>query len=169
MNTKIAGKGLLLFFGLFAVVLDIVQAQSWQNLYVAQLTVNCEDTSAFYRVRSQHSNGARDRQWLWECRGVVDTAFDDCQWTDYLNSLDQPIYFQCDHNYVLTGVNSYYYHDNGAGDRRWKAKCCKSSDHFVQDCRVSGYVNTYDSYMDFSVDSPEVFTGFFNSYMHSLG
>ena len=165
MNTKIARKGLLLFFELFVVVLDIVQAQSWQNNYDQELTVDCGDTSALYRVRSQHSNGAEDRQWLWECRTVVDTAFDDCQWTGYLNSFDQPIYYQCDHNYVLTGVNSY--HDNGAEDRRWKAKCCKSSDHFVQDCRVSGYINSYDSYMDFSVDSPEVFTGFFSAHMNS--
>ena len=75
MNAKIAGTGLLLFFGL---VLDIVQAQNWQNNYDAELTVECGDTSALYRVRSRHSNSAEDRQWLWECRVVVDTAFDNC-------------------------------------------------------------------------------------------
>ena len=131
------------------------------------LNVDCGTTSALYRVRSEHSDDYEDRQWQWECRNVVDTAFKNCKWTDYLNGVDQPIYFQCDHDYVLTGVNSSY--NNEASDRRWKAKCCKSSDHFVHDCRVSGYINSYDSYMDFSVDYPEVFTGFFSSYMNSSG
>ena len=85
-----------------------------------------------------------------------------CKWTDYLNRFDQRIYFQCDHDYVLTGVNSYHY--DGACDRRWKAKCCKSLSHFVQKCRVSGYINSYHSYMDFSVDSLEVFTGLFSAH-----
>ena len=161
MNTKIAGKHLL-YFGLFVVVPTIVEAQIWQNNYNAQLTVDCGNTSALYRVRSQTGIEAEDRQWLWECRDVVDTAFNDCKWTDYLNRFDQPIYFQCDHDYVLTGVNSYHY--DGAGDRRWKAKCCKSLDHFVQNCRVSGYINSYHSYMDFSVDSQEVFTGLFGAH-----
>ena len=163
MNTKIARNFLLLCFGLFVVVLDTVQAQIWQNNYVAELNVNCSDTAAIYSVRSQHSDEDQDRQWLWECRDVVDTVFDDCELTEYLNGFDQPIYFQCDHDYVLTGVYSYY--DNGTEDRRWKAKCCKSSDHFVQDCRVSGYINSYDSYMNFSVHSPEVFTGFYSAHM----
>ena len=166
MNTKIAGKRLL-YFGLFVLVPAIVEAQIWQNYYGGPLHVDCGTTSALYRVRSQHSNNTQDRQWLWECRSVVDTAFDDCEWTAYLNSFNQPIYFQCDHDYVLTGVNSYY--NNEAEDRRWKAKCCKSSDHFVQDCRVSRYINSYDSYVDFSVDSPEVFTGFFSALMNSPG
>ena len=73
MNTKIAGKRLL-YFGLFVVVPTIVQAQIWQNNYNAQLTVDCGNTSALYRVRSQTSIEAEDRQWLWECRDVVDTA-----------------------------------------------------------------------------------------------
>ena len=163
MKTKIAGKRLL-YFGLFVVV---VQGQIWQNYYNAPLNVECGTTSALYRVISQHSSDTEDRHWLWECRNVIDTAFEDCEWTAYLNSFHQPIYFQCDHDYVLTGVHSYY--NNGTEDRRWKAKCCKSSDHYVQDCRVSGYINSYDSYMDFSVDSPEVFTGFFSARMHSPG
>ena len=164
MNTKIPGKNLL-YFGLFVVVLTIVQAQNWQNNYSAYLEVNCGITSALYRVRSQTSIEGEDRQWLWECRVVVDGGFDDCQWTGYLNSFNQPIYFQCAHDYVLTGVISYY--GNGADDRQWQAQCCKSFDHFVQDCRVSGYINTYDSDIDFSVNSPEVFTGFFSAHMNS--
>ena len=151
MNTKIAAK-LLLFFGLFVV------AQSWQNAYDGDLNVDCGGTSALYRVRSEHSNGAEDRQWQWECRNVY-TAFDHCYWTGYLNNFDQPIYYKCNHDYVLAGVHSY--HDNGPEDRQWKARCCKSSDHFVQDCRITGHINSYDSYMDFMVLSPEVFTGFF--------
>ena len=73
MNTKIAGKHLL-YFGLFVVVPTIVEAQIWQNNYNAQLTVDCGNTSALYRVRSQTGIEAEDRQWLWECRDVVDTA-----------------------------------------------------------------------------------------------
>ena len=164
MKTKIAGKRLL-YFGVFVVVLAIVQAQIWQNNYGGPLNVQCGFTSALNRVRSQHSDETEDRQWLWECRNVG--SFDDCEWTTYLNLFDQPIYFQCDHDYVLIGVRSYY--DNEAKDRRWKAKCCKSSNHFVQHCRVSGYINSYDSFMDFSVDSPDVFTGFFSASMNSPG
>ena len=164
MNTKIAGKRLL-FFRLLVVVPAIVQAQSWQNDYQADLNVDCGNASALYRVKSQHSNDYEDRQWLWECRNVVDTAFENCKWTDLLNGVDQPIYFQCDHDYVITGVYSSY--NNGPKDRQWKAKCCKSLDHFVQDCRVSGQINSYDSDMDFSVDYPEVFTGFYSAHLDS--
>ena len=153
MKPKIAGKHLL-YFGLFVVVLAIVQAQIWQNNYGGQLNVHCGFTSALNKVKSQHSDEIEDRQWLWECRNVVYSSFDDCEWTTYLIN-------QCDHDYVLIGVKSYY--DNEAKVRRWKTKCCKSSNHFVQHCRVSGYINSYDSYMDFSVDSPEVFTGFFSA------
>ena len=164
MHTMIAAKHLL-YFGLFVVAPTIVEAQMWQNNYTSPLNVDCGTTSALYRVISQHSSNAEDRHWLWGCHKVVDTAFEDCEWTVYLNSVHQPIYFQCNHDYVLTGVYSSY--NNGASDRQWKAKCCKSSDHFVQDCRLSGYINSYDSYMDFSVDSPEVFTGFFSAHMNS--
>ena len=160
MNTTIARK-FLLFFGLFVVAI----AQIWQNDYGAELNVDCGKTSALYRVMSEHSNDNEDRQWRWECLKVVDTPFDQCaESSDYLNEFDLPLYFKCDQDYVLTGVHSYY--DSVYKDRRWKAKCCKSSDHFVQDCRISGYINEdgYDSYIDYFVDLPEVFTGFFSAH-----
>ena len=50
MNTKVAGKRLL-FVGLLIVVPAIVQAQSWQNDYHADLNVDCGNASALYKVR----------------------------------------------------------------------------------------------------------------------
>ena len=160
MNTKIAGK-VLLFFGLFVVTI----AQNWQNDYHENLNVECGDTSALYGVRSQHSNDEEDRQWLWECRKVVDTPFNECtEWSGYLNELDLPLYFKCNQDYVLTGVQSYY--SSVHLDRKWKAKCCKSSDHFTQDCQISDHINDdgYDSDIDFFANPLEVFTGLFSAH-----
>ena len=132
----------------------------WQNSYDSPLKVQCSNKEGFYLVKSQHSNGAEDRQWEWHCRRVATKNFDKTPWTGYINSFDEPIFFNCQKNHFLCGVESY--HSNHAEDRRWKFKCCHSPNHFTRNCHLSGYVNSWDGWMNYQVGNNEVITGVYS-------
>ena len=111
-------------------------------------------------MKSQHSDGTEDRQWEWTCRNVATKRFDKEHWTDYVNSFDEPIFFNCPKNHILCGVESY--HSNDAEDRRWKFRCCHSPGHFTKNCYLTEYVNEWDGMMDHSVGKNEVITGVYS-------
>ena len=152
-------------FVLLGIFLIVPASLEWQNNWDAVLDVSCADKQGFYRVRSQHSNYYEDRLWQWDCKSALKNSFDDCYWTQFLNSWDDPIYTSCEPHYILAGV--YSYHVNWAEDRRWKIRCCMADNYFTRNCEVSAYVNEYDAYMDFSVSSPRVFTGIFSAHKNS--
>jgi lipoyltransferase 1 len=55
------------------------------------------------------------------------------------------------------GVHSW--HHNGAEDRRFKFKCCRTRKSCARDCRWTGYVNYWDAYMSYAVPSGYFITG----------
>ena len=158
-----ASETMLLLLGILFLVPSTFE---WQNGWDGSLNVQCSDKQGFYRVRSQHSNYYEDRLWQWDCHTVAEKSFSgECYWTGWLNGWDQPVYAQCEPNYILAGVNSY--HVNWAEDRRWKIRCCQAENHFTRNCEVSNYLNWYDGWMDYSVSAPKVFTGIFSAHMNS--
>ena len=134
--------------------------QQWQNSYDGNLKVECGKRQGFNRVRSQHSNGAEDRIWQWDCVDVAKADFGYCYWSGYVNNFDYPMFYQCPSNYIMNGVESY--HDNGHEDRRWKFKCCWALNHFTRNCHLTDYINNWDAVMDYTSDNPYIFNGFFS-------
>ena len=128
----------------------------WQNGLDGDLDYNCPDRQAFYRVRSEHDNGAEDRVWQWDCKTVTEIS-PMCYETGYVNDLDSLMLFQCNADHVMAGV--YSYHHNGAEDRQWKFTCCRAEGYYTKNCYFSDYVNGLDGTMDYSVTSRRVFFG----------
>lgn len=134
---------------------------SLDNCYDEELHVSCNYRSAFYRVRSYHKNCREDRIWKWYCRTMTKSGYSlSCYWTGYQNYWDEPLLFKCPANYIIGGVRSY--HDNGREDRRWKFKCCRATHHYTRNCKISGYVNSWDGDMDYSTSSGYAFVGAFS-------
>ena len=137
----------------------------WQNEMDHPLLVSCGRKQALQRVRSYHSNDHEDRRWQWDCRAVAKLDWSYCYWTGYQNTWDQPFVFECPHNRVLTGVNSY--HHNKHEDRRWRFRCCEAPRHFKENCDWTGYINNWDTNIDFNlIGTQRVFVGAF-SYHHN--
>ena len=96
--------------------------------YDAEWTESCSGYnnghSALIRGYSTHSNSKEDRQWQWRC-GHLDLekyALDNCAYTGYLNTWDDPVNFYCPDNGVIRSIWSK--HDNGKEDRLWRFECC---------------------------------------------
>ena len=133
----------------------------FQNNYDGVLHVNCNPRDGMYRVASVHSNHHEDRIWSWECRRVIrshDTPR--CGQTGYVNQYDDPMFFTCGANQYIAGV--YSEHDNYREDRRWKFTCCSAPNHYTRSCRLTGFVNDYDSPIHFIAGPDEVMTGVFS-------
>lgn len=81
-----------------------------------------------------------------------------CYWTGYINGFDEPIAFTCPANYYMGGISSY--HDNRSEDRRFNVQCCYPYGMASHECAITGYVNWWDSYVDYSAPSDHIFTGF---------
>ena len=138
----------------------------WQNNYDGVLNVECSDKQGLYRVVSQYSSPTRDRQWQWDCHEVTKTTFTECYWTDnWENVWDEPFFFQCPANYILTGVNSI--HSNYYEDRRWKFRCCHAENHFTKNCFASDYINDWNQFIEYSVDQSYVFTGVYSYHVNA--
>lgn len=134
---------------------------SLDNCYDGSLYEQCNSRSAFYRVISYHKNCREDRIWDWRCKTVVKSgSFSQCSWTSYQNNWDQPLFFRCPSNQVIRGVSSY--HDNGKEDRRWRFQCCKANKHYTRNCKISGYVNSWDGNMDFNAGGNYAIVGAFS-------
>lgn len=139
---------------------DLARMQ-YQNSYDGPLSVSCYGIQGMYKVTSVHSNYHEDRIWMWECRNVVNSgSLDSCSKTDYVNEFDLPMNFLCPANKYIAGVESH--HDNGVEDRRWKFTCCGISGKITTSCRQTGYVNNFDTPINFEASNGEVITGVYS-------
>ena len=157
------GKLVVLFlhvYDTFTTLIGETADIQWNNYWDGYLRVDCGISQGIRRVRSVHDNSREDRLWLWECHTIAESPWDHCYWTGYVNWFDQPFYSQCAANYVLNGIISY--HDNGYEDRRWRFYCCHAPRYTTKNCFVTGYINTWDGWMDYGVGYPYVFTGAFS-------
>ena len=130
----------------------------YQNDWDGPLHVTCNTAQgeALYLVQSVYSKYKRDRRWMWQCKQIVPGAMRCDTWSkeyDY----DQTFNFQCDPNYVLTGVQSV--HSNKKEDRMWKFRCCKAEGHCTRPCSSSNYINNLGGYMHYRAPHIRVFTG----------
>ncbi|KAK3790556.1 hypothetical protein RRG08_060603 [Elysia crispata] len=118
----------------------------------------CPYGKVLTRLYSVHSNRREDRRWDFTCSsppaGANPTS---CYWTGYVNYWDEPLSFQCSSNHIIAGVNSY--HSNRREDRRFKFKCCSDSGYTTRSCYLTGYINAWDSTLDYTVPSGKVLTG----------
>ena len=132
----------------------------WDNDWDGVLNRQCPKGQAFYRVKSQHSDGREDRLWEFHCRKFDDLS-NNCYWTGYVNDWDGPLFSTCAPNALMTGV--YSYHDNGREDRRWNFKCCYvSGGRRSIDCHLTGLVNSWDASMDYRAWPGAALTGMFS-------
>ena len=124
--------------------------------------MECGNQEGFWKIRSEHDNGAEDRVWEWSCRRIAQTDFDRVHWSDWtVNDFDQPFMFLCPSNEFLCGVDSY--HDNGPEDRRFNFKCCHSPSHFTRNCQITDYTNWFDQPIHAELShGSQVFTGVYS-------
>ena len=121
----------------------------------------CHNGEVLTRVYSYHSNGAEDRRWSFSCGSAPGGASPyDCYWTNYVNTWDEPINFMCSMDYVIAGIQSYHW--NEAEDRRFKFKCCKDSSYETYSCSLTGYLQSWDQTLDYTVPSGKVLVGWFS-------
>ena len=79
----------------------------------------CSGYRALKFIQSHHSNNKEDRQFYFKCRAVNPKyQLWNCGWTGYVNNWDSTINYNCPHNGILRGVESY--HHNHYEDRRWR-------------------------------------------------
>jgi len=78
-----------------------------------------------------------------------------------MNGYDGVMDFKIDG--VITGFQSW--HDNGKEDRRWKVKWCKTSSGIKKEgCYLTGYINGWDSTMDYTVPLGRAVVGMYSHH-----
>ncbi|XP_061435679.1 hemagglutinin/amebocyte aggregation factor-like [Lethenteron reissneri] len=97
-------------------------ATSYVNNFDEKLDFTCPFNSIVSGIGSYHSNDAEDRRWKFTCTMQANVCMGACQWTDYLNDFDAPIFWVTPDSRYLVGAHSY--HSNDAEDRRWKFQFC---------------------------------------------
>ena len=132
----------------------------FQNHFDRALFVQCHGAKGMYRVQSVHNNRREDRVWNWECRQVAHRGYPRCWHTGFVNDFDQPMFFMCNKDQYIAGVESH--HSNHHEDRRWKFLCCSVPHHKTSSCRITGFVNEFDGHMNFWAGHGEVITGVFS-------
>ena len=84
----------------------------------------CGGKSALVDVKSWHDSGKEDRSFEFKCKDINDDyRLVQCGWTDWLNSFDERLDYQCPNNGVIRTLQSY--HNNYKEDRRFAFECCK--------------------------------------------
>ncbi|XP_032834155.1 hemagglutinin/amebocyte aggregation factor-like isoform X2 [Petromyzon marinus] len=97
-------------------------ATSYVNTFDEKLDFTCPFNSIVSGIGSYHNNDAEDRRWKFTCTMQANVCLGACQWTDYLNDFDSPIFWVAPDSRYLVGAHSY--HSNDAEDRRWKFQFC---------------------------------------------
>ncbi|XP_056009464.1 uncharacterized protein LOC125680077 [Ostrea edulis] len=140
-----------------AVLLNLLAlVYSWVNEYDRPFTFTCPQHQSVHRVVSHHDNGKEDRVFDFQCSSST-TDSESCFWTDYVNDFDHPVVFQCPHGGVLDGVSSY--HSNHNEDRRFRFYCCEKPGMCLYNCFYSGWANSYDGDLDYTVPAGHVMRG----------
>ena len=97
---------------------------SYVNNWDQPIRFQCNNGGHIARIDSIHDNGKEDRRWDYRCNYNLDIS-NDCSWSGHVNSLDDPMLFECSGDGVISGFRSD--HDNGKEDRRWQIRCCQSN------------------------------------------
>ncbi|XP_019646361.1 PREDICTED: hemagglutinin/amebocyte aggregation factor-like [Branchiostoma belcheri] len=120
------------------------------NTWDATFTFECPWNKAISRIKSVHCNTAEDRVWRFECQDASGIShLTQHYWTGWINDFDGGMGQNCPFNSVVTGFKSE--HSNQHEDRRWKMKCSKKTGMVLHSCYTTGYVNSWDHAMDFTV------------------
>ncbi|XP_065933600.1 dermatopontin isoform X1 [Magallana gigas] len=130
--------------------------ESWVNDYDKPFTFTCPSHQSINRVVSHHDNGPEDRKFDFQCTKYTEGT-ESCFWSEYANNFDQPVAYQCPNGGVMDGVGSY--HDNGSEDRRFRFYCCEKPGMCLYNCFYSGWVNSYDGDLDYTVPAGHVMRG----------
>ncbi|GFR61598.1 hemagglutinin/amebocyte aggregation factor [Elysia marginata] len=139
---------------------------SFVNNWDQPLLYACHGGQVLRSVYSIHNNGAEDRRWRFSCGAAPSSASpNNCFWTDYVNTWDEPVSFMCPANNVIAGIQSY--HNNGAEDRRTKFKCCSQSGYKTYSCSLTSYLQEFDRPLDYTVPNDKVLAGW--ASVHSNG
>ncbi|CAB4032851.1 Hypothetical predicted protein, partial [Paramuricea clavata] len=110
---------------------------------------------SIWHVSSVHSNYHEDRSWTFLCKRDPKITHS-CRWSEWVNSFDHEILYQC-RNGVIAGVHSY--HSNPHEDRRFQFECCGTKNNCARDCVWTGYVNSWDGYMNYAVPYSHFLSG----------
>ena len=145
---------------LSSVLLQVCLA-GWQNSWDRPHFKPCDNGNYIRRIKSTHNNDKEDRLWEVFCGRVSNLAADQsCSWTGEVNNWDDFLLFNCPNNGLISGVWSH--HDNNREDRRFRFRCCGVSGRKPSNCGWTGYVNDWDSFMDYSAPGNKVITGAFS-------
>ncbi|XP_013791404.1 hemagglutinin/amebocyte aggregation factor [Limulus polyphemus] len=132
-------------------------SEAWVNDWDGALNFQCQLKDSIKTISSIHSNHHEDRRWNFGCeRTLRDPS---CYFTNYVNDWDKLLHFTCKSGEAIAGFNSY--HDNRREDRRWKIYCCKDKNKCTdyRTCAWTGYVNSWDGDLHYTVPKDYVLTG----------
>jgi len=121
----------------------------------------CPSGKPIVRVFGRHYSGKKDREYCYGCQ-TASRSTTDCYDTGYVNEFDTTFNTQCQPNYYLSGVWSYY--DNSKEDRRFAFRCCKVSGLCTRNCYFDGPVNEYDGPMDYNLKAGQVIVGAYSTH-----
>ena len=139
------------------------RSDEYQNDWDGELKVTCDNVHAINYVGSLHDNDREDRIWSWRCKqlqGVSPLIHADCEWTGPQNEYDEPLIFKCNDDGYVAGVRSV--HDNHHEDRVWEFYCCKTTQHSLKRCGLSGFQNDYDGPLSFPIRDGSVISGVYS-------
>jgi len=131
-------------------------ARTWPTTgWDAHWKFEARDNHSIGRVQAYHDNKKEDRRFTFEEVFVSPNAYLDTSvsyWSGWLNNWDAEVKYVCNHDHVITGIESY--HDNGKEDRRWNVRCSKVwTGDYVGAVRErqhtnTGWVNNWDASFD---------------------
>ncbi|XP_052777878.1 dermatopontin-like [Mya arenaria] len=140
------------------------EAVNYVNNFDEQFFFACPNPDEFVNhVESIHSNGAEDRRFAFSCSKVPSSGQEEqgnihcLPITGYVNDFDGPLAFQCNDNYYINGMGSR--HDNHPEDRIWQFKCCGILGMHMDDCKYTGWTNTYDQPQMFNAENGYITRG----------
>jgi len=137
-----------------SVTTDYRRINSWDQ----QIYFTCPKDYSITNIQSHHHNHHEDREWGAQCSQLAH-GYDKCYWLGYVNSMDNYMNFHCNrHGAVITGMFSY--HNNHHEDRMWKYQCCYAEKTCWTDCKLTSYINYWDSPMNYGVSGDRRIVGF---------
>jgi len=128
-----------------------------------KMDFKCPPNHAISGFKSRHIKSSADREWQFSCCALKGTFYYDYEvrLTEDINSYDGPMDFKCSSTEVLVGLKSR--HNNHWEDRVWNARCAtlllEGQVQLVGEPSLTGYVNSYDGKLDYTVESGFVMTG----------
>ncbi|KAK0046062.1 dermatopontin [Biomphalaria pfeifferi] len=131
------------------------------NAFDQPFAFNCPAKKIISYISSVHDNYYEDRRWEIHCRtsgstsGCVNSG-------DYVNNFDNPVFFLCPGNKVLTGIESY--HHDYYEDRRFKFQCCDVTERIPSNCYTTANMNEWDGKLTMLVPDDQAIVGVFSHH-----